>query len=121
MKSMADPGQSLGACFIIATSAIIRMRNMRKSALRAQQVTLGAAVFDKGGRILIDSNGFIPSTVITDSFLEKVDIYTLTCRRWLLTHFARILKTALVSVTRSSNGCSWHQGTGVLSRTLSAV
>ncbi|KAJ3455612.1 hypothetical protein MRS44_017094 [Fusarium solani] len=62
---------SLGACFIIATSAIIRARNMRKSALRAQQVTLGAAVFDKGGRILIDPDGFIPSTVVTDSFLEK--------------------------------------------------
>ncbi|KAJ4169213.1 hypothetical protein NW754_001544 [Fusarium falciforme] len=62
---------SLGACFIIATSAIIRARNMKKSALRAQQVTLGAAVFDKGGRILIDPDGFIPSTVVTDSFLEK--------------------------------------------------
>ncbi|KAJ3455321.1 hypothetical protein MRS44_013921 [Fusarium solani] len=62
---------SLGACFIIATSAIIRTRNMRKSALRAQQVTLGAAVFDKGGRILIDPDGFIPSAVVTDSFLEK--------------------------------------------------
>lgn len=77
MKSAANPEQSLGACFIIATSAIIRARNMRKSALRAQQVTLGAAVFDKGGRILIDPDGFIPSTVVTDSFLEKVDRYTL--------------------------------------------
>ncbi|KAH7117455.1 hypothetical protein EDB81DRAFT_916284 [Dactylonectria macrodidyma] len=62
---------SLGACFIIAVSAILRARNIRKSALRAQQVTLGAAVFDNGGRILIDPDGFIPSTVVTDSFLEK--------------------------------------------------
>ncbi|KAF4982542.1 hypothetical protein FZEAL_1852 [Fusarium zealandicum] len=62
---------SLGACFIIAISAILRARNMKRSALRAQQVTLGAAVFDKAGRILVDPDGYIPSTVVTDSFLEK--------------------------------------------------
>ncbi|KAH6883583.1 hypothetical protein B0T10DRAFT_139565 [Thelonectria olida] len=62
---------SLGACFIIAVSAILRARNLMKSALRAQQVTLGAAVFDNGGRILVDPDGFIPSTVVTDSLLEK--------------------------------------------------
>ncbi|KAF5019759.1 hypothetical protein F66182_8231 [Fusarium sp. NRRL 66182] len=62
---------SLGACFIIATSAILRARNMRRSALRAQQITLAAAIFDKAGRILVDPDGHIPSTVVTDSFLEK--------------------------------------------------
>ncbi|KAF4335044.1 glycerol-3-phosphate dehydrogenase [Fusarium beomiforme] len=62
---------SLGACFIIATSAIVRARNMRRSALRAQQITLAVAIFDKGGRILVDPDGYIPSTVVTDSFLEK--------------------------------------------------
>jgi hypothetical protein len=45
---------------------------MRRSALRAQQITLAAAIFDKGGRILVDPDGYIPSTVVTDSFLEKV-------------------------------------------------
>ncbi|RKK84930.1 hypothetical protein BFJ71_g14327 [Fusarium oxysporum] len=62
---------SLSACFIIAISAILRARNMRRSALRAQQITLGAAIFNKAGRILVDPDGFIPSTVVTDSFLEK--------------------------------------------------
>ncbi|KAF7546730.1 hypothetical protein G7Z17_g8217 [Cylindrodendrum hubeiense] len=62
---------SLGACFIIAGSAILRARNMRKTALRAQQITLGAAIFDKSGRILVNTDGIIPSTVVTDSFLEK--------------------------------------------------
>ncbi|KAF5657362.1 signaling ykoW [Fusarium heterosporum] len=62
---------SLGACFIIATSAVLRARNMRRSALRAQQITLAAAIFDKAGRILVDPDGYIPSTVVTDSFLEK--------------------------------------------------
>ncbi|PNP60974.1 hypothetical protein FNYG_14299 [Fusarium nygamai] len=62
---------SLSACFIIAILAILRARNTRRSALRAQQITLGAAIFDKSGRILVDPDGFIPSTVVTDSFLEK--------------------------------------------------
>ncbi|SCO92506.1 uncharacterized protein FRV6_16634 [Fusarium oxysporum] len=51
---------TLGACFIIAMSTIIRIRNLRKSAFRAQQVTLGTAVFDKAGRILVDPDGIIP-------------------------------------------------------------
>ncbi|CEI62944.1 unnamed protein product [Fusarium venenatum] len=62
---------SLGACFVIAISAILRARNMRRMALRAQQITLAAAIFDKGGRILVDPDGYIPNTVVTDSFLEK--------------------------------------------------
>ncbi|KAJ4200351.1 hypothetical protein NW767_007414 [Fusarium falciforme] len=62
---------SLGACFIIAVSAVLRARNMRRSALRAQQITLAAAIFDKAGRILVDPDGYIPSTVVTDSFLER--------------------------------------------------
>jgi hypothetical protein len=45
---------------------------MRRSTLHAQQITLGAAIFDKDGKILVDPDGFIPSTVVTDSFLEKV-------------------------------------------------
>lgn len=65
-------GQSLGACFVIAVSAILRARNMRRMALRAQQITLAAAIFDKGGRILVDPDGYILNTVVTDSFLEKV-------------------------------------------------
>ena len=64
--------QSVSASLVIAVSAILKARNMSKSATRAQKVTLGAAVFDKHGRILVDTDGLIPSTVITDSFLEKV-------------------------------------------------
>lgn len=45
---------------------------MKKSALRAQQITLGAAIFDKHGRILVDPDGLLPSVAVTDSFLEKV-------------------------------------------------
>lgn len=45
---------------------------MKRSALRAQQITLGTAIFDKHGRILVDPDGLMPSVAITDSFLEKV-------------------------------------------------
>lgn len=53
---------------------------MRRSALRAQQITLGAAIFDKAGRILVDPDGLIPNTVVTDSFLEKVSVHYLKLR-----------------------------------------
>ncbi|KAL5610940.1 hypothetical protein FOBRF1_007057 [Fusarium oxysporum] len=62
---------SLGACFIIAISAIIRIRNLRKSAFRAQQVTLGTAIFDKSGRILVDPDGLIPSTMALGSLCQN--------------------------------------------------
>ncbi|EEU34513.1 uncharacterized protein NECHADRAFT_54441 [Fusarium vanettenii 77-13-4] len=62
---------SLGACLILAGSAILRARKMKRSALRAQQITLGTAIFDKHGRILVDPDGLMPSVAITDSFLEK--------------------------------------------------
>lgn len=58
---------------------------MRRSALRAQQITLAAAIFDKGGRILVDPDGYIPSTVVTDSFLEKVSLDAPQCAESMLT------------------------------------
>lgn len=74
--------QSIGACFIIAGSAIFKARNLKKHADKAQKVTLGAAIFDKHGRILVDNDGLIPSTVITDLYPEKVRAHrhlTLAC------------------------------------------
>lgn len=56
----------------MAGSAILKARSMSKSAQKAQQITLAAAVFDKQGRILVDTNGLMPSMVITNAFLEKV-------------------------------------------------
>ncbi|GKU22915.1 unnamed protein product [Fusarium langsethiae] len=62
---------SLGACIIIAGSAILRARTLKQAARRAQQIELGAIVFDKNGRLLIDSNGAFPSTVVTDFFIGE--------------------------------------------------
>lgn len=44
---------------------------MTQSARRAQKITLAAAVFDKQGRILVDPDGLIPSTVVTGSFIQQ--------------------------------------------------
>lgn len=45
---------------------------MNQSARRAQKITLGAAVFNKQGMILVDADGLVPSTIITDSFIPTV-------------------------------------------------
>ncbi|KAJ4003657.1 hypothetical protein NW752_011080 [Fusarium irregulare] len=60
---------SFGACIIIAGSAILRARTLKQAARRAQQIELGAIVFDKNGRLLIDSSGGFPCTVVTDFFI----------------------------------------------------
>ncbi|KAH7311762.1 hypothetical protein B0I35DRAFT_357754 [Stachybotrys elegans] len=61
---------SIGACITIASLAMLKARNMSKSAERAQKISLAAAIFDHDGRILVDPDGLIPSTIITNSFIE---------------------------------------------------
>jgi NO-binding membrane sensor protein with MHYT domain len=69
---VANRVQSVIACMTIAGLAILRARNMSRSAERAQKITLAAAVFDLDGRILVDPDGLVPSTIITNSFPETV-------------------------------------------------
>ena len=47
------------------------MRRAR-SADRAQQVVLAAAVFDAEGRIMVSPEGFLPNRKITNTFVERV-------------------------------------------------
>lgn len=109
-KGPANGDQSLGACFVIAISAILRARNMRRLALRAQQITLAAAIFDKGGRILVDPDGYIPNTVVTDSFLEKVRLPEPGCS--VCAKQNRTQRKDLTPATLYSTGCIKRQGTG---------
>lgn len=106
----ANGGQSLGACFVIAISAILRARNMRRLALRAQQITLAAAIFDKDGRILVDPDGYIPNTVVTDSFLEKVRLLKPRCS--VCAKQNRTQRKDSTLATLYSIGCIKRQGTG---------
>lgn len=61
----------MGACFIMAGFAMYTARIMQRYANKAQQVVLAAAVFDKHGRVLVSTDGLLPSEKITDAFLEK--------------------------------------------------
>ena len=66
------PQQSVATCLGMAGAAIYRTKAKLNSAKKAQQVVLGAAVFDRHGRILIDRNGFLPNESVTDTFLDRV-------------------------------------------------
>jgi hypothetical protein len=63
---------SIGACCVIAGTAIYTARVMARYAHKAEQVVLATAIFDKQGRVLVSPEGLLPSEKITDSFLEKV-------------------------------------------------
>ena len=63
---------SVGACFVMAGSAIYQARVRRRYASKAQRITLAAVVFDQHGRILVTPDGLLPSEEITSTFLQKV-------------------------------------------------
>jgi hypothetical protein len=56
----------------MAGTAVCTAKAKRKTAKKAQQVVLAAAVFDANGRILVNRAGLLPSEGITDTFLDKV-------------------------------------------------
>lgn len=55
----------------MAGFAMYTARIMQRYANKAQQVVLAAAVFDRHGRVLVSTDGLLPSEKITDAFLEK--------------------------------------------------
>lgn len=59
------------AAFFMAGSIIYATRVTRRNASKAQHIVLAAAVFDKSGRILVSSDGLLPSEKITDAYVEK--------------------------------------------------
>ncbi|EAQ91785.1 hypothetical protein CHGG_00020 [Chaetomium globosum CBS 148.51] len=63
---------SFAACLIMAGLAIYSARVRKGYANRAQRITLAAAVFDEHGRILVTPDGFLPSEVVTSTFLQKI-------------------------------------------------
>ncbi|KAL2151770.1 hypothetical protein VTH82DRAFT_6868 [Thermothelomyces myriococcoides] len=62
---------SFAACLIMACLAIYSARVRKGYTQRAQRITLAAAVFDEHGRILVTPDGFVPSEVVTHTFLQK--------------------------------------------------
>lgn len=46
----------------------------RDYASKSQQVVLAAGVFDDKGRIMVSQDGYLPSEVVTDTYLPKVSL-----------------------------------------------
>ncbi len=90
---------SVGACCVMAGTAVYTARIMKRYASKAQQVVLAAAVFDDQGRVLVSPDGLLPSEKITETFLEKTPQDSFT-----IAH-------------PCSTGCSRPPGTGAASAT----
>ena len=74
---MLTTAQSVGACLVMAGFAIYAARVRKGHAIKAQRITLAAAVFDKQGRILVTPDGFLPSQEITNTFVSIHVLYPL--------------------------------------------
>ncbi|XP_044714754.1 uncharacterized protein HRG_11789 [Hirsutella rhossiliensis] len=62
---------SVAACVVLTISAIYSSWIRRDYASKSQQVVLAAAVFDEHGRIMVNQEGFLPSEVVTDTFIPR--------------------------------------------------
>lgn len=57
---------------LVLTLAAQRSRS--QSADRAQQVVLAAAIFDKEGKLMVNHEGLLPNTKMTNSYIERASI-----------------------------------------------
>ncbi|PHH78018.1 hypothetical protein CDD80_7480 [Ophiocordyceps camponoti-rufipedis] len=62
---------SIAAGVTITVSSIYSGWIRRDYASKSQQVVLAAAVFDDKGRIMVNQEGFLPTEVVTDTFIPK--------------------------------------------------
>ncbi|KAK4464956.1 hypothetical protein QBC42DRAFT_219609 [Cladorrhinum samala] len=62
---------SVAVCLVIAGTAVYSARVRQAYADKAQKITLAAAVFDQQGRILVTTDGLLPSEEITSKFVQK--------------------------------------------------
>ena len=51
--------------------AILTNRTKQKARSRAQQLTLACAYFDENGRVMVTTDGQLPTTKITDHYVER--------------------------------------------------
>ncbi|KAK4185155.1 hypothetical protein QBC35DRAFT_390119 [Podospora australis] len=67
---------SVAACVIMAGTAVYSAKVRQAYASKASRITLAAAVFDSQGRILVTTDGLLPSEEITDKFLQKDESFS---------------------------------------------
>ncbi|KAI9815094.1 MAG: hypothetical protein M1827_002937 [Pycnora praestabilis] len=61
---------SVVACLVLLSLAILAQRRRMESANRAQQIVLACCTFDTDGRLLVTSDGLLPSQKITNAYIE---------------------------------------------------
>ncbi|KYK58808.1 MHYT domain signaling protein [Drechmeria coniospora] len=64
---------SISAGVVMSISAMYSSWVRRDYASKSQQVVLAAAVFDEHGRIMVSQEGYLPSEVVTDTFVPKTN------------------------------------------------
>ncbi|KAK4164758.1 hypothetical protein QBC43DRAFT_317420 [Cladorrhinum sp. PSN259] len=62
---------SVAVCMVMAGTAVYSARVRQAYADKAQRITLAAAVFDSQGRILVTTDGLLPSEEVTSKFVQK--------------------------------------------------
>ncbi|KAI2617393.1 FAD dependent oxidoreductase-domain-containing protein [Hypoxylon sp. NC1633] len=62
---------TVAAALFMAGSAIYTAWRTRRNESKAQQVILAAAIFDRSGRIMVNSDGLLPNEKITDTYIER--------------------------------------------------
>ncbi|KAH0565108.1 hypothetical protein GP486_001492 [Trichoglossum hirsutum] len=62
---------SIAACALLLGLAMLAQRRRLEQADRAQQVVLASATFDPKGRLMVTTEGLMPSQKITTSYLEQ--------------------------------------------------
>lgn len=70
--------QSTGCCVFLFALALIGRRARRKAVNRAQEVVLACAIFDQGGRIMVTTDGLLPSRKVTNACTETVFLLELS-------------------------------------------
>ncbi|KAG5913530.1 hypothetical protein E4U42_001079, partial [Claviceps africana] len=62
---------AIAAGVVMTCLAIYASWRRRDYASKSQQVVLAAGVFDEKGRIMVTQDGYLPSEVVTDTYLPK--------------------------------------------------
>lgn len=64
--------QSMGACVVLLVVIGIRGRRRRNARIRSQRLVLACSYFDDEGNLMITQDGLLPSTKITNHYVERV-------------------------------------------------
>ena len=73
MTELSNYKQSIAAGVAMTGMAIYSSWVKRDYASKSQQVVLAAGIFDEKGRIMVSQDGFLPTEVVTDTYLPKVN------------------------------------------------